>query len=145
MQVYNRIVVDCKEFNCNERKSAFDFDPEITSKIYHSSLGEHLLLTDEDLMICKGEMPGFSLVSKRWGFFDTSKIHDVNFDSMAFDGLVLSHEKKTMISALVDMEKNDGRMFGDLIAGKGTGVIFLLHGPPGVGKTFTAGKISWRG
>lgn len=29
----------------------------------------------------------------------------------------------------------------DLVPGKGHGQIFLLHGPPGVGKTFTAGNI----
>jgi hypothetical protein len=28
----------------------------------------------------------------------------------------------------------------DLVPGKGRGQIFLLHGPPGVGKTFTAGN-----
>lgn len=28
----------------------------------------------------------------------------------------------------------------DYVAGKGNGLIFLLHGKPGVGKTYTAGK-----
>ena len=30
--------------------------------------------------------------------------------------------------------------FDDLIPGKGGGVVILLHGPPGVGKTLTAGN-----
>jgi ATP-dependent Lon protease len=29
----------------------------------------------------------------------------------------------------------------DFVKGKGNGLIFLLHGPPGVGKTCTAGKV----
>lgn len=29
----------------------------------------------------------------------------------------------------------------DFVARKGTGLIFLLHGSPGVGKTYTAGKL----
>lgn len=29
----------------------------------------------------------------------------------------------------------------DFVGGKGNGLIFLLHGGPGVGKTFTAGKL----
>ncbi|OCK72941.1 P-loop containing nucleoside triphosphate hydrolase protein [Lepidopterella palustris CBS 459.81] len=33
-------------------------------------------------------------------------------------------------------------MFDDVIAGKGQGLIFLLYGPPGVGKTLTAEAIS---
>jgi len=32
--------------------------------------------------------------------------------------------------------------FDDLIKGKGKGMVFLLHGPPGVGKTFTAESIA---
>lgn len=30
----------------------------------------------------------------------------------------------------------------DFIRGKGSGLIFLLHGPPGVGKTCTAGEFA---
>lgn len=35
-----------------------------------------------------------------------------------------------------------GRETADVIAGKGEGSIFLLHGPPGVGKTLTAEAIA---
>ena len=30
----------------------------------------------------------------------------------------------------------------DFVKGKGNARIFLLHGPPGVGKSYTAGKVS---
>ncbi|EXX78206.1 hypothetical protein RirG_017110 [Rhizophagus irregularis DAOM 197198w] len=46
--------------------------------------------------------------------------------------------KKELISSLVT-SKHEGV---DLISGKGGGCIFLLHGPPGVGKTLTAEAIS---
>lgn len=42
-----------------------------------------------------------------------------------------------MISALVNVQKTAGRM-DDIIAGKGNGLIILLHGSPGTGKTLTA-------
>jgi len=32
-----------------------------------------------------------------------------------------------------------GLWVADFVEGKGSGLIFLLHGSPGVGKTFTAG------
>lgn len=32
----------------------------------------------------------------------------------------------------------------DLIAGKGNGLIMLLHGGPGTGKTLTAGNFQWK-
>ena len=54
--------------------------------------------------------------------------------------LVLPHNQKRLISSILERpecQENDG--FDDLIQGKGKGLVLLLHGPPGVGKTYTAG------
>eukprot|EP01119_Soliformovum_irregulare_P008581 TRINITY_DN2168_c1_g2_i2.p1 TRINITY_DN2168_c1_g2~~TRINITY_DN2168_c1_g2_i2.p1 ORF type:complete len:232 (+),score=75.76 TRINITY_DN2168_c1_g2_i2:999-1694(+) len=40
------------------------------------------------------------------------------------------------------MVKHSEGVFKDIISGKGGGSIFLLHGPPGVGKTLTAEAVS---
>lgn len=42
-----------------------------------------------------------------------------------------------MIYALINVQKSAGKM-DDIIAGKGNGLIILLHGSPGTGKTLTA-------
>lgn len=42
-------------------------------------------------------------------------------------------------ASLVDTESNTA-WSPDFVKGKGEGLIFLLHGKPGVGKTYTAGK-----
>lgn len=43
------------------------------------------------------------------------------------------------------MSKVEGRAWSaDYVKGKGEGLIFLLHGKPGVGKTYTAGIFSKR-
>lgn len=61
----------------------------------------------------------------------------------AIDRLVMRpEENKNAIKAIVKTyaESNDAELFSaDYIHGKGEGHIFLLHGPPGTGKTFTAG------
>ena len=53
--------------------------------------------------------------------------------------LVLDLDKKNLIKTLVEnhakLAKNRTR---DIIEGKGQGLVILLHGPPGVGKTLTA-------
>lgn len=40
---------------------------------------------------------------------------------------------------MIKIHKDERLQFDDLIKGKGKGMIFLLHGEPGVGKTLTAG------
>jgi ATP-dependent Clp protease ATP-binding subunit ClpA len=93
------------------------------------------------LAICYPLWPGFSLVNRRWGLFDVSKIRDMDFNSDAFSSLMLAQDKKDLILALIDQHNSKDAGFDDLIKGKGRGLAFLLHGPPGVGKTFTAGIV----
>jgi len=45
-----------------------------------------------------------------------------------------------MVHSLVKIHADERLQFDDHIQGKGKGMIFLLHGEPGVGKTLTAGK-----
>ncbi|KAG8742667.1 hypothetical protein FRC12_015305 [Ceratobasidium sp. 428] len=62
---------------------------------------------------------------------------------MVFDQLVLKKSYKKMVKALVETHsgKEDG-LAKDLIAGKGGGMVMVLHGKPGTGKTLTAEAIS---
>ena len=66
-------------------------------------------------------------------------IEPVKWNQMAFDRLVLEEKSKELIKALVTVHVSTNKM-GDIISGKGTGLIILLHGSPGVGKTLTAGN-----
>ena len=91
-------------------------------------------------------------------------IHDISFDKDNINDLVLDpEENKSLLKALAkryaqkpaDIDvlppviKNDVTVVesdrnepwaADFVEGKGEGQIILLHGPPGVGKTCTAGK-----
>jgi hypothetical protein len=76
-------------------------------------------------------------------------IAPVNWNKEAYDSLVLPPRIKNLVKALVLVRKEgsanvatkssqQGRR-SDLIRGKGGGLIMLLHGGPGTGKTLTAG------
>jgi SpoVK/Ycf46/Vps4 family AAA+-type ATPase len=64
-------------------------------------------------------------------------IEEVAWNKNAFKNLVADDETKELIEALVtnQLAAEKGT---DLIANKGNGLIMLLHGSPGTGKTFTA-------
>jgi hypothetical protein len=97
-------------------------------------------LSDEDFLICHYLAPGFSLGEKRWCLFYVNLIVDVVYNSNAFDCLLLPDAQKQMIHSMVKVHTDPRLSFDDIIAGKGKGMIALLHGEPGVGKTLTAGK-----
>ncbi|KAF6808226.1 hypothetical protein CPLU01_15696 [Colletotrichum plurivorum] len=72
---------------------------------------------------------------------EVDKIHDVSWNELAFNSLVADQDMKTLILALVtnQLEAEKGT---DVIENKGNGLILLLHGSPGTGKTFTAESVA---
>ncbi|KAG2059768.1 P-loop containing nucleoside triphosphate hydrolase protein [Suillus hirtellus] len=82
---------------------------------------------------------------KSWGTFDVRKLEEIHFDEHAWDHLVLDKSTKTLVKGLVNVTKTTNtskEVFSDVIAGKGGGLIALLHGPPGTGKTLTAEAVA---
>lgn len=71
---------------------------------------------------------------KRWGEFFVDQTSPIEYRENAFDSLVLDDQKKATVLAAVSHSGG----FCDIVEGKGGGCVFLLHGPPGVGKTLTA-------
>ncbi|KAK7913869.1 hypothetical protein PG985_011572 [Apiospora marii] len=86
-------------------------------------------------------IPGFSLRKKKWQDLEVDQIQDVKWFKEAFDHLVVSEETKELVHALItnriESEKNT-----DWVTNKGNGLIILLHGGPGTGKTFTAESLA---
>lgn len=64
-------------------------------------------------------------------------IKPVIWNKAAFERLVLKQDKKDLIQAVV-MNHLEADKMADAIEGKGNGLVILLHGGPGTGKTFTA-------
>jgi ATP-dependent Lon protease len=65
------------------------------------------------------------------------QISDITWNKQAFKDLVVDLEIKELVQALVTNQLTSVKST-DVISGKGNGLILLLHGGPGTGKTFTA-------
>ncbi|KXS13553.1 P-loop containing nucleoside triphosphate hydrolase protein [Gonapodya prolifera JEL478] len=95
---------------------------------------------EDSLFLCPSTVVGFAFAAKRWGRMYVDKFQPIEFDDMAYEGLVLDEDTKDMIKGLVQHGVGSG--IKDLISGKGVGTIFLLHGNPGMGKTLTAEAVA---
>ncbi|EME42438.1 hypothetical protein DOTSEDRAFT_26035 [Dothistroma septosporum NZE10] len=125
-------MVDPQQFYLREGLSQEGF--EISVKLIDKDK-----LEGDELLLCYSHDPAVSLTLKCSGWCDVSFVTDVEYNTAAFEALVLPAEKKEMIRSIMkQQERPSSPSFDDLIEGKGKGLIMLLHGPPGVGKTFTA-------
>jgi len=79
-------------------------------------------------------------------YFDIEFISDINWSPEGDDPMSKLILGSTDIDILKALSRTHGNQApsvwsADFIPGKGEGQIFLLHGPPGTGKTYTVGKL----
>ncbi|TPX12726.1 uncharacterized protein E0L32_000903 [Thyridium curvatum] len=95
-------------------------------------------ITDTQALLAPARIRGFTLTEKLWAFFLVDNVCEVQWSENAFDDLELEYSVKKTVQSLV---KNhyQGKRETNLISRKGKGLVILLYGPTGTGKTFTAG------
>ena len=119
-----------------------------------------LRLLPEHHMLMTRRIYGFVLKQRKWGkmsslpspglfsWFPTEAL-DIRFISAytpnehAIDNLVMDPNHRKLVEVLTHKHQDQNQEIkepwtADFIHSKGEGQIFLLHGPPGVGKTYTA-------
>ena len=102
-------------------------------------------IEDEDKILLPSRVYAFALRLRKFVRLDVNRIEEVTYTS-GFDALVLPDGHKETVRALVanhargpvNHDANSPDHGIDLVRGKGEGLVVLLHGAPGVGKTSTA-------
>jgi hypothetical protein len=106
--------------------------------------------SDERLLLCPPKVLGYSLQRRTWaqlGVDNVSKIENEKadgFEEYFEEKLELDKAQKTLLKAMIQNHVSSGgrRIVSDVVEGKGHGLVILLHGPPGVGKTLTAETVA---
>lgn len=106
--------------------------------------------SEERLLLCPPRVLGYSLQLKQWCQFRVHNIERLDLKpNWGSDGSGSSFEEELQLPAqdkrlLKSMIQNHGSRstLKDLVDNKGQGLVILLHGPPGVGKTLTAETIA---
>jgi ATPase family associated with various cellular activities (AAA) len=103
-------------------------------------------LSDKQKLLLPCRVYGFALRTRKWATFDIDLVKDIEYAD-SWDNLVINKTVKETVLALVknhsrnpeQIHSLEGALSSvDLVRGKGKGLIILLHGEPGVGKTSTA-------
>ncbi|KAJ5247671.1 ATPase AAA-type core [Penicillium chermesinum] len=92
---------------------------------------------DADPMLCPPYQYGFSVTRKEWIRALIDCVANVEWKDDAWDSLIIGNREKEVLKALVSSHAypNNPR---NQTTQKGRGLVVLLHGSPGSGKTFTA-------
>ncbi|KAK7738604.1 hypothetical protein SLS62_011355 [Diatrype stigma] len=162
--VDGRVVIDCKtylQWETNHEIDLEDLDRTEAAKRQRTMLQwneeaeageagagaekEKLLfdeLLEEDLLVATSTVRGFDFADRAFREFFLENLAPIRWDDACFDQLVLDPVPKRTVQALVSVHVRRGQdgpgSFDDIVAGKGKGLVMVLHGPPGVGKTLTA-------
>ncbi|KAI1328446.1 hypothetical protein F5Y16DRAFT_419887 [Xylariaceae sp. FL0255] len=99
-------------------------------------------LTREQLLLCNSMVRGFSLKLKDWCQIRVEDVYDITWNDNAFPSLMLPKGFKNLVLSFVEGQAANKTAFDDIIEGKGLGIVMLLAGNPGTGKTLTAEAVA---
>jgi hypothetical protein len=105
---------------------------------------------EEDLCLLPSRLFGYSLQDRRFVAVNVKNLRQIEDNRNKFKNLVIDPTHKDMVQALVEshFRRKDLKATGaistnqDIVQNKGRGLVILLHGVPGVGKTSTAEMIA---
>ncbi|KAL4950835.1 P-loop containing nucleoside triphosphate hydrolase protein [Aspergillus filifer] len=96
-------------------------------------------MTEKNFLVCCPTVRCFSFMEKAFLECAVADLHEAVWNPGSFDCLKIPQDMKQILLSLATSRLGLTQTvpFDDIIEGKGRGINILLHGPTGVGKTFT--------
>ncbi|KAK1639317.1 P-loop containing nucleoside triphosphate hydrolase protein [Colletotrichum phormii] len=150
-KVFNRAYhFDAETFNDNNPANTVCLEPLSADQDDVAAFERsYQLARDSEFLLCASTVRGYSLKSKTWARFTVDNVGEIEWNDTCASNLILPNGYKDLLLSLVEeqMLAEDG--FDDLIEQKGTasshpvwGLVLLLSGDTGVGKTLTADVVA---
>lgn len=131
-----------------------DFVNSTTLLSYHRNILDPSL-SDDYVMLLPFRIYGYAMLNRKWFPFNINLVNNITpgqeqMTAAGYEDLVLPDGHKKLLQAIVKNQVRDPKQIYsgrkddpdefqmDVVKGKGKGLIILLHGAPGVGKTSTA-------
>ncbi|KAH0534169.1 hypothetical protein FGG08_007238 [Glutinoglossum americanum] len=141
---HNRFMIDTQTYLKMHKTGAFQEATGVNNAdsfdSWPTTIHRDEPLSDANLTILPPNIYGFDFQEKEWINLSIDQIGEVTWNKGAYNRLVLPSKTKELIQALVTTQIS-GKM-QDIIANKGNGLVVLLHGGPGTGKTLTAETVA---
>lgn len=131
-----RVVVD----NLHRDEDLFEnILPLKEYSLFESELTDEISLEDSNIeLTLLPFVPAYNLgVMKSWGLAHVDQLRPVEFGT-GFDDIIMDETKKSLIHRMVTSYSSSTSVVNDVVEKKNSGLVLLLHGPSGVGKTLTA-------
>lgn len=148
-EIYTGASIDTRERNANLKTDRFLSDQRERRRNPDGISSREL--EDEDFVLLPRRLFAYSLQDRKFVPVDIRKLRLVADQGEQFRNVFIAKEHKKMINAVVDSHferkkiERDPKMANmsqDIIQNKGRGLVILLHGVPGVGKTSTAEAVA---
>ncbi|KAJ5153117.1 uncharacterized protein N7482_009595 [Penicillium canariense] len=148
-EIYTATPVDIRERNANLQNDSFLEDRREKRK--NSDDGLSSVIDQKDFVLFPRRLFVYSLQDRKFVAVDIRNLRYIADQGEAFQNVIISKEHRSTITALVDAHferkdfEKDPAMLSlnqDTFRNKGRGLVILLHGVPGVGKTSTAEAVA---
>lgn len=116
------------------RSCCHDLYPMLDPPFAHEDEDRH---PPNPFLFCPSHVDAFSLEHGSWKAVEVGALTDVDKSTGLFESLVLAQRSKSLLDVRVDDVINAQNMNSKNAV---PGLIILLRGPPGTGKTATAGE-----
>ncbi|KAI1122575.1 hypothetical protein F5Y10DRAFT_71376 [Nemania abortiva] len=145
--VDERYMIDLKAYRSLHKDNQYDhagYRSGLADELGAEAMKKEEPPDDKFELLLPATIKGFNMRRKKWYDLVPERVRDVEWNKEAFQKVVMNSKAKDLIQALVSNQLAvEASTHGtDLIEGKGNGLILLLHGSPGTGKTLTAESVA---